>query len=41
VFAFDLTCEAANVSVSEEEVANASGPFHKIIMLLTHIPKCL
>ena len=28
VFAFDMICEAANVSVSEEQAANASGPFH-------------
>ena len=28
VFAFDMICEAANVSVSEDEAANASGPFH-------------
>ena len=27
VFAFDMICEAANVSVSEEQAANASGPF--------------
>ena len=28
VFAFDMICEAASVSVSEDEAANASGPFH-------------
>ena len=28
VFSFDMICEAANVSVSEEEAANASGPFY-------------
>ena len=28
MFSFDMICEAANVSVSEEEAANASGPFY-------------
>ena len=28
LFSFDIICEAAHVSVSEEEVTNASGPFN-------------
>ena len=28
IFAFGIICEAANVSVSEEEAANDSDPFY-------------